>query len=283
MAERRMFSKSIIDSDMFLDMPLSAQALYFHLSMRADDDGFVNNPKKIMRMIGSDEDSIKLLSMKNFIIPFESGVVVIKHWRMHNYIQKDRYKETTCVEEKRYLGMKENGEYSLLEEPMEKPVTTLDTNCVQDVSSLDTQDRLGKSKDSLGKSKSKSKDSKEIGKSKSKSKARTDERTNAAGGFEVIVSSYTADDELHEAIFEFVKMRQANGKKLTDRALQLILAKLDKLANNDSEKVAILNQSIENCWQGVFPLKDGYEPKQENPKPISYEEVMAAHIGHTDF
>ena len=78
-------------------------------------------------------------------------------------------------------------------------------------------------------------------------------------------------------------MRQLNKKKLTDRALQLILAKLDKLANSESEKVAILNQSIENCWQGVFPLKDGYEPKQENPKSTSYEEVMAAHIGHTDF
>ena len=90
MAERRMFAKTIIDSDAFLDMPLSAQALYFHLSMRADDDGFINNPKKIQRMVGASDDDCKLLLMKRFIIVFESGVVVIKHWRIHNYIRNDR-------------------------------------------------------------------------------------------------------------------------------------------------------------------------------------------------
>ena len=87
MAERRMFSKTIIDSDAFLDMPLSTQSLYFHLSMRADDDGFINNPKKIQRMIGCADDDLKLLIAKNFIIPFESGIVVIKHWKIHNYIR----------------------------------------------------------------------------------------------------------------------------------------------------------------------------------------------------
>ena len=90
MAERRMFSKLIIDSDMFLDMPLSTQALYFHLSMRADDDGFVNNPKKIQRMIGCNDDDLKVLITKKFIIPFESGICVIKHWKIHNYIRNDR-------------------------------------------------------------------------------------------------------------------------------------------------------------------------------------------------
>ena len=80
MAERRMFAKTIIDSDAFLEMPATAQMLYFHLAMRADDDGFINNPKRIMRMIGSGDDDLKLLILKKFIIPFESGVVVIKHW-----------------------------------------------------------------------------------------------------------------------------------------------------------------------------------------------------------
>ena len=89
MAERRMFAKTIIDSDAFLEMPLSSQALYFHLSMRADDDGFINNPKKIQRVIGASEDDLKLLVAKSFIIPFESGIVVIKHWKIHNYIQSD--------------------------------------------------------------------------------------------------------------------------------------------------------------------------------------------------
>ena len=115
MAERRMFAKTIIDSDAFLDMPLSTQALYFHLSMRADDDGFINNPKKIQRMVGASDDDLKLLIVKNFIIPFESGIVVIKHWRIHNYIQKDRYKATVYKDEYEMLEVKENNAYTISE------------------------------------------------------------------------------------------------------------------------------------------------------------------------
>ena len=113
MADRRMFSKQVIDSDAFLDMPLSTQALYFHLGMRADDDGFVNNARKIMRMIGSSDDEMKVLITKKFVLLFESGVIVIKHWRLHNYIQKDRYKETTYIKEKSELKLKDNNVYSL--------------------------------------------------------------------------------------------------------------------------------------------------------------------------
>ena len=123
-----MFAKTIIDSDAFLDMPLSAQALYFHLSMRADDDGFINNPKKIQRMIGASDDDCKLLIMKQFIIPFESGIVVIKHWRIHNYIRSDRKKNTNYIEEMASLTEKENGEYSLISEtPLLEEKTTGET------------------------------------------------------------------------------------------------------------------------------------------------------------
>ena len=115
MAERRMFAKTIIDSDIFLDMPLSTQALYFHLSMRADDDGFINNSKKIQRMIGCGDDDLKLLIAKKFLLPFESGVVVIKHWRIHNYIQNDRYTETNYKFEKSTLNIDENKSYTLEE------------------------------------------------------------------------------------------------------------------------------------------------------------------------
>lgn len=111
MAERRMFAKTIIDSDAFLDMPLTTQALYFHLSMRADDDGFINNPKKLQRMIGASDDDLKLLAAKDFIIPFESGIVVIKHWKIHNYIRNDRYKPTVYQREKESLSIRENGAY----------------------------------------------------------------------------------------------------------------------------------------------------------------------------
>ena len=113
LAEKRMFSKQIIDSDAFLDMPLSAQALYFHLNMRADDDGFVNNPKKIQRMICCSEDDLRLLFAKKFVIPFESGVCVIKHWLIHNYIRKDTYKETVYTDEKEMLYTKDNNAYTL--------------------------------------------------------------------------------------------------------------------------------------------------------------------------
>lgn len=112
MAERRMFAKRIIDSDAFLDLPLSAQALYFHLSMRADDDGFVNNAKKIQRMIGASDDDCKLLVLKRYLLVFESGVLVIKHWRIHNYIRKDTYNATLYQEEKAALFTKPDGAYT---------------------------------------------------------------------------------------------------------------------------------------------------------------------------
>lgn len=112
MAERRMFTQKITDSDAFIDMPLSTQCLYFHLCMNADDDGFVNNPKRIQKMLGASEDDVKLLIAKSFILPFESGVIVIKHWRMHNLLRKDRYKETRYLEEKSTLFLKENGAYT---------------------------------------------------------------------------------------------------------------------------------------------------------------------------
>jgi hypothetical protein len=137
MAERRMFAKTIIDSDSFLDMPLSAQCLYFHLSMRADDEGFVNNPRKIMRMIGASDDDARILIAKRFLIAFESGVVVIKHWRIHNYIQKDRYHPTKYKEEKAQLFQKDNGGYTLYPE------------CIQDASKMDTEVRLELGKDSI--------------------------------------------------------------------------------------------------------------------------------------
>lgn len=145
MAERRMFAKTIIDSDAFLDMPQSTQLLYFHLSMRADDDGFINNPKSITRNVKCNEDDLRILIAKKFIIPFESGVVVIKHWRIHNYIRNDRYKETKYKEEKASLSYDENNAYTqnLL------PVYQTDTIGIPLVSKMDTQDRIGK--DRIGK------------------------------------------------------------------------------------------------------------------------------------
>ena len=112
MAQRRMFSMKIIETDAFMGMPLSAQALYFHLGMRADDDGFVSNARSIQRLVGASDDDIKLLLMKRFILPFDSGVVVIKHWRVNNYVRGDRYTPTLYQEEKSQLYVKKNGVYT---------------------------------------------------------------------------------------------------------------------------------------------------------------------------
>lgn len=139
MAERRMFAKTIIDSDAFLDMPVSAQALYFHLAMRADDDGFVNAPMKIQRIVGASTDDLRLLAAKRFILVFESGVIVIKHWRIHNYIQNDRHKDTLYKEEMDTLVLDEKKAYT---ERDKHP-------CIQNGYRMDTQVRLDK--DSLDK------------------------------------------------------------------------------------------------------------------------------------
>lgn len=138
MAERRMFAKTIIDSDAFLEMPISSQCLYFHLSMRADDEGFINKPKTIMRMIGAKDDDMHVLVARKFIIPFETGVVVIKHWKIHNYIRNDRLHETKYQDEKARLLTDENNSYTLCQ-----------TSDGQLVDSCPTEVRLGK--DRLGK------------------------------------------------------------------------------------------------------------------------------------
>lgn len=133
MAERRMFAKTIMLSDEFLDMSLGARCLYQTIGMLADDDGFVNNVKSIMRQVGATIDDLNLLVSKKFLIQFDNGIVAVKHWKVHNYIQKDRYKETKYLKEKSMLLIDERSIYSL------------------DVSKMDTQVRLGKVSLVLGK------------------------------------------------------------------------------------------------------------------------------------
>lgn len=142
MADKRMMSKSVIDTDMFLDMPASTQCLYFHMLLMADDDGFLKNAKTIMRTVGASPDDIKLLIAKQYLIPFDTGIMAIKHWRIHNYIKKDRYKPTDC-EEIKLLEVNEKGEY-VLAEPVRSQVG----------SNMEPQDRdrdrleIGKDRDS---------------------------------------------------------------------------------------------------------------------------------------
>lgn len=142
MAQRRMFSRKITETDRFLEMPLSSQALYFHLNMGADDEGFIDKAKTIQRTIGASDDDMKLLIAKGFIIPFDSGVVVIRHWRIHNYIRSDRFQSTLHQDEKTQL------EYDHSKTAMLKPLE----NVIPNGYHLDTQDMVSKvslDKDSL--------------------------------------------------------------------------------------------------------------------------------------
>lgn len=137
MAERRMFAKTIVTSDAFLDMPATTRSLYMLLCVMADDDGFVNAPRSIMRMSGATEDDMKLLVAKRFVLTFQSGVVVIKHWKIHNLIQKDRYKETKYLEERAMLALDENNAYT-------EANSAMYPECIQPVSNMEPQVRLGK-------------------------------------------------------------------------------------------------------------------------------------------
>mgnify|MGYP007069469322 CR=1 FL=1 len=219
MAERRMISLKVIDTDLFLDMPVSTRYLYHELNARADDDGFINSAKKITKMVGCSDDDLKILIAKEFLIPFQSGIIVIKHWRISNYVPKDRYKTTIYQEEKNQLITDKTGEYFLEN-------NDLSTKCIQNVYEMDTQVRLGK--DRLGKDRI-SKDN--------------------------IYSVYSQNSELVQALEDFEKMRKSIKKPLTEKAKQMLLAELDRLSNDDNTKIAILNQSIFHNWQGVFPLK----------------------------
>lgn len=224
MAERRMFAKTIIDSDAFLDMSVTARLLYYDLSMRADDDGFVNSPKKIMRMIGASEDDLRMLAARKFIIPFENGVVVIKHWRIHNYIRKDRYNETTYSEQKELLELDENGSYRLIDNQRS-------TDGLPPVDQRLTQVRLGK--DRVGK------DSK----------------------------IYSSVPELNDAILSFIDFRKKMRKPMTDRAINLLISKLNSITSDTNEQIEIINQSILNGWAGVFPLKGGGSNGKDSGDP----------------
>ena len=146
MADKRMMSKSVIDTDVFLDMPASTQCLYFHLLLRADDDGFLKNAKTIMRTVGASQDDMKLLIAKQYLILFDSGTIVIKHWRIHNYIKKDRYKPTDC-EEARLIDVNDKGEYILLEPTCIQNGTTAEPTCIQNGTSgkVRLEIELGKS------------------------------------------------------------------------------------------------------------------------------------------
>ena len=141
MAIKRMFSLNVVDTDKFLEMPISSRLLYYELGMRADDDGFVDNWKKILLFTGLKEDDMKILISKQFILPFESGVIVIRHWRLNNYLQNDRTKPTIYLEEKQKLTLDENNVYNLYTECIHSiDKNSIDKNSI-DKNSIDIEQK----------------------------------------------------------------------------------------------------------------------------------------------
>lgn len=214
MAEKRMFAKSIVLSDVFLDMPMSARCLYFTLGMLADDDGFVGSPRAIMRQCGASQDDLNILLAKRYVLGFDNGVIVIKHWRINNYLQNDRHHPTTYREELATLTVDEKGSYKEIE-PNELPYT----KCIQNVYA----DKNREEKNRLDKNS-------------------IDQYIEFAAG----------DSELLQALKEHESMRKKIKKPMTDGAKKRLISELQKYPREDW--IPMLNQSTDHCWQGVFPL-----------------------------
>lgn len=253
-AQRRMISLKIVDTDIFLDMPLTARYLYLEFCTRADDEGFIASPKKILRMVGCSDDDFKILIAKQFIIPFESGVCVIKHWKIHNYIRSDRFTETIYLNEKSLLAVDENSAYvKVHDENTHYVIPNVIPDVNQVVGSMDTQVRLGK--DRLGKV--------------SKGKDRLEEGKGSKETIETLIDAYASPrSELNKTLLDFVEMRKEIKKKLTTRALKMILNKLNKLADDEYTKIKILEQSILHSWQDVYELKQENSNYSVNNSPV---------------
>lgn len=227
MANRRMFSLDVVDTDIFLDMPTSTQCLYFQLGMRADDFGFVSSPKRITNMIGCNTDDLKLLIVKGFIIALEDGIIVIRHWKQNNYIQNDRRKDTVYQDQLAALTVN-NGIYEV------------DTKCIQSISKMYPQDSIDKNSKDKG--------------SKGKDSIKPPKRA---------ATYFPNDEKLNQAFLDYLEMRKQIKKPMTDRAVELAIKKLEELSTvpfsdsmDNDLAIQILNQSVMNSWQGLFPLKE---------------------------
>lgn len=272
MAERRMIAKSIVFSDDFLDMPLSSRCLYFTFLTIADDDGFINNPKSIIRQCGASNDDLRLLIAKSYIIPFESGVIVIKHWKMHNYIKSDRYKETPCKDEKSQLITLKDKSYALKnDEPLE-PLKN--EQCIQSGTEVEPQDRVRvrvRVRDRVRVNNPPISPLK--GESGEVTKPKTEKKPKGKAIYKDL------PDELKDAMTDFEEMRTKMRKPLTDRGRKLLITKLTKLASDDNGNidtqlaVKIVEQSLERSWTSFYEIKSdngNYQGKTNNSDTLPY-------------
>lgn len=253
MARKRMFDYEIIDQDSFLDLPSEAKALYFILGMEADDEGFVA-PKKVLRLHGISVDSLKLLIAKDFLIPFESGVVVITDWKRNNYLDKNRIRETIYLNEKKLLSFDEerikyvfNGETSNVDAPSVKQMLNESLTDVKPVENSIEENSIEESRGEKKKKKT---------------------------SLDTIIENYTSNQELQQELKNHLKVRKQKKGALTDRAIELELKTLDKLADDDETKIRIVQKSIEGGWIGFFKLKEEDKNKMTDEEEIAMLEQI---------
>lgn len=265
-----MMSKSIIETDKFMDMPMSAQCLYFHLLLRADDDGFIVSPKRTMRSIGCTDDDMKILIAKSYVLAFESGVIVVKHWRIHNYVKRDRYKQSSIPESK-LIMLDENREYQYLEPKRNQSGTSLEPK-------RSKEEHEGYSEDHEEYDKINTSNGAEPNWNQNGTKMepnwfhrldkirldkirgeeiRKDKKEKQSVSLKTIIEEFAGKNSmLFEAVKDWIEMRKTIKAPLTARAASMSFKRLCELSHgNESMMIEILNQSTLNCWKGLFPLK----------------------------
>ena len=271
MAEKRMMSKSIIETDKFMDMPMSAQCLYFHLLLRADDDGFIVSPKRTMRSIGCTDDDMKILIAKSYVLAFESGVIVVKHWRIHNYVKRDRYKQSSIPESK-LIMLDENREYQYLEPKRNQSGTSLEPKrskeehegYSEDHEEYDKINTFNGAEPNWNQTGTKMEpkwfhrlDKIRLDKIRGE-EIRKDKKEKQSVSLKTIIEEFAGKNSmLFEAVKDWIEMRKTIKAPLTARAASMSFKRLCELSHgNESMMIEILNQSTLNCWKGLFPLKN---------------------------
>jgi len=292
LAEKRMMSKSIIETDKFMDMPMSAQCLYFHLLLRADDDGFIVSPKRTMRSIGCTDDDMKILIAKSYVLAFESGVIVVKHWRIHNYVKRDRYKQSSIPESK-LIMLDENREYQYLEPKRNQSGTSLEPKRNQSGTSLEPkrskEEHEGHSGDHEEYDKINTSDGAEPNWNQNGTKMepkwfhrldkirldkirgeeiRKDKKEKQSVSLKTIIEEFAGKNSmLFEAVKDWIEMRKTIKAPLTARAASMSFKRLCELSRgNESMMIEILNQSTLNCWKGLFPLNNPSDLQNQKSK-----------------
>lgn len=247
MAERRMISKKITDTDAFLEMPLSSQALYFHLIQVADDEGFVANPNTVVRKIGANRNDYDLLIAKRFVIVFDTGICVIKHWRIHNYIQSDRFTPTVYVEERQQLEIKENKSYT-------------EKQCIQNVYNLDTQysiDKISLDEISLD--------------NNAQARARTtNDFTEMVLDFFPCIT--VSDTVLTDSILAWLNYKKDKKQTYKESGVKILLNRLKKEIDEHGEQYVIdmIEWSMANNYQGLYAPKQSAKATAQKKSDDEY-------------